>query len=271
MTDSILISFDVASEDIDDVIRGKGTFKKTAKAIKKLSENKLNVTIAYTVNAINVNDLPNLYELAKDLGVRQIMLGRFEDYDSARSFLIYDKKNVAIKLAELTKKNNTDYYILIKQSLLKVFDFLDFEVGRTLMDEYLENNPDRKQSPKCHKDQKFLISSKGDVYLCPNVMTETKEFCLGNLREKSFFSIWENRYNNVFFQNTCCEKSVCGNCKYLNICGSGCPASAFFKYGTPCAPDAFCNYAQELTKDQETKLEIKNGWKFNFKIVTLYS
>lgn len=258
MTDSIQISLDGASALIHDKIRGAGTFKKTTDAIMKLSK-KFNVAVAYTVNSININDLPNLYYLAKEIGFRHVMIGRFEDYDSTRSYLISDKKTAMIKLAELIKLNNINYYININQSMLKMFDFLDFEAGKKLLDEYLENNPDQNPKNKCHKDQKFMLSAKGDVYLCPNTMTENKEFCLGNLREKSFLNIWENRYNNVFFHNKRYEESVCGECKYLRICSSGCPASAFFKYGTPLAPDAFCNYGQELINSKESRMELKNG------------
>ena len=251
-TDFIQISLDGATEKIHDQIRGKGAFKKTTEAIKKLSTNNINVIVAYTVNSLNVNDLPSLYELGTELRIKQLMIGRFEDYNGERDFLIPDKNDVVVRLAELTEKNNKTQIFSLNQSVLKIFDFLDFTEGRTLLDKYIMiKEIPVTLNPKCHRDGYFTVFANGDVCLCPNIMTDSKEFCLGNLKKQTFYEIWGNRSNNLFFQNRCYEKSICGKCKYLKLCHAGCPATAFFKYGTTSAPSMHCNYAEELSEKEK--------------------
>lgn len=248
MTDCVQISIDGADEKMHDSIRGVNTYKKTIDAIKKLSKNNINVILAYTINSINVTNLENLYELCKNLKIKQLVLGRFESYKAEQDYLLPDKEEVFLNLAELTRKNIHKEF-LIRPTILKMYDFLDFSFGKELLNNYIRiSDVPKTPSLKCHKNNAITIFANGDVYLCPSVATRTKEFCLGNIRENNFYDIWMNKSNNLFFQKRCYEKSVCVNCEYLNICNSGCPANAFFKYGTINAPDMFCNYANCIKK-----------------------
>lgn len=251
MTDTVQISLDGASKDVHDNIRGNGTFKKTTEAIKKFSANNINVIVAYAVASLNVHELPMLYELGKELKIKQLSLGRFETYTEEQNYLIPDKKDVVIGLAELTEKNNSKPAFFIDQSILKLYSFLDFEEGCKLLDEYITNeNIPKRPKLKCHRNERITIYANGDVYLCPSLITDSKEFCLGSLKEKSFYEVWENRSNNVFFHARCHEISICKKCKYLNACNAGCPANAYFSYGTISAPDMYCNYAKKLIKKE---------------------
>lgn len=246
-TDVIQISLDGVNERTHDEIRGKGTFKKTIASIKKLTEVGINVIISYTVNSVNVKDLPAFYELGKDLKIKQVLLGRFEPNRFEHEYLVPDKKDVMIYLSKLLEKNNDDYAFYIQPSLLKIFSFLDFEEGQILLDDYVSRNkiPENIRL-SCHRNESIMIAANGDVYLCPSTRTETKEFSLGNIKNQSFEEIWKNRLNNVFFTNRCIEKSICKKCKYVTMCNSGCLANAYFKYGNISSPDSFCNYANVL-------------------------
>lgn len=251
-TDIVQISLDGVNEKTHDEIRGQGSFKKTIASIKKLSKSGINVVIAYTVNSVNVKDLPDFYELGKDLKIKQVLFGRFEPNRDEHEYLVPDKKDVIIYLSKLLEKNNANYAFYIQPSLLKIFSFLDFEEGKMLLDKYISRNEVPKNPRlKCQRDERIMIAANGDVYLCPSTRTVSKEFSLGNIRKQSFDEIWENRLNNVFFANKCIEKSICKKCKYITMCNSGCPANAYFKYGDISSPDSFCNYARILKNNTQ--------------------
>ena len=73
---------------------------------------------------------------------------------------------------------------------------------------------------------------------------------LGNLHEKDFYEIWENRFNTPYFQKRDISTTKCKNCKYIALCGTGCMASAYKKYGDINAAPAECTYYQEYLKEQ---------------------
>lgn len=253
-TDSLQVSLDGVSEDVHEKIRGKGTYKKTIKSIKRLTGNNINVEISYTVNSFNVIEIPELYELSNELKVKQISLGRFEPAYKEQNYLIPDKTDVIIALTgliEKIEKNTGTNLINLELSVLKTFSFLDFKEGRKLLDKYLaENNISDSPKLKCHRDDRITISAKGEVYLCPNAITDSNEFSLGNLKKQSFYEVWENRFENIFFKEKCYDKSICNKCSYLKLCDSGCPSNAYFKYGSISAPDSYCNYADKLKRSE---------------------
>lgn len=85
---------------------------------------------------------------------------------------------------------------------MDIFDFLKIAAGRKILDAYLEENKPKileNQCLSCHNHNKIVISAKGDVFLCS--MYESDDTTLGNLHEKDFYEIWENRFNTPYFQN----------------------------------------------------------------------
>ena len=68
--------------------------------------------------------------------------------------------------------------------------------------------------------------------------------------KKDFYEIWENRFNTPYFQKRDISTTKCKNCKYIALCGTGCMASAYKKYGDINAAPAECTYYQEYLKEQ---------------------
>ncbi|OGI07970.1 MAG: hypothetical protein A2Y40_06560 [Candidatus Margulisbacteria bacterium GWF2_35_9] len=76
----VRISLDGSNEEVNDFIRGDSTYKKIIKGIKKGIEYGLPITIAVTISKYNVDDLPNIIDLAKELDVKAV-----------HSYLLIDK------------------------------------------------------------------------------------------------------------------------------------------------------------------------------------
>jgi hypothetical protein len=68
---------------------------------------------------------------------------------------------------------------LIRVSIgnLTVCDFLNYESGIKLMDEYIKNKPIKNNvNLTCHRHNRFVLNADGNIYLCTD--TETDEMLL---------------------------------------------------------------------------------------------
>lgn len=254
--DILHISIDGALEEIHDEIRGKGNFRKTKEVIKAFTKEKFNVLLAYTITAVNVSTLSNLYELCNEIGVKSVLLGLYNDYIEPKEDLIPSYDNIVLNCAlliEKIKSNNSK--IFLDLSFLSPDFILNFAAGEQLLDEFMKKTPQKMNSLKCHNSERIAIMSNGDVYLCPSCQTTDKEYCMGNIREQLFKEIWDNRYKNIFFQDRILQKSMCKYCKYLSLCKCGCMVSSYFTYKTMDAPSAQCKYYKRLEEAHANNIQ----------------
>lgn len=254
-SDSIQVSLDGCTEKAHDKIRGKGNFQKTINGIKRLTDHNLNVSISYTMTSENLPETEGLYELCTNLKVRHISLGRFKVCSPEQAYLKPEADQTFIVISKLIDKLSDEKHINVKLTALKPFDFLNYKRGRELMDELLNtSNSICHKNLMCHRHEKVSICADGRMYLCPQ--TEQEELCLGDLRKKSFWEIWESRFDNVFFQERNLEKLVCRHCKYISLCNAGCPAEAYCKYDNINVPDGNCAYGEKLLEMYQNDGEI---------------
>ena len=247
--DTIQISIDGATPEVHDSIRGSGNFNKAKDAIKMLAQNNYNVILAYTLNAFNVSTTSYLYELCMELGVRNVIVGIYNDYIAPNADLFPKRDDILINCSELIKKTKlANANIFYDLTFLTPEFILNYEYGENLLDKYLENNTQNQSLLKCHHSERIAVMANGDVYLCPSCQTTNREFCLGNIRNQKFSDIWRKRYENVFFRTREFKKSVCTICKYLPICNGGCMVGSYFKYKTMDSPSADCQYCKKLEK-----------------------
>lgn len=246
-TDNIQISLDGASENTHDKTRGKGSFERTVQGIEHLAKQGFYISISYTVTTLNIDELPELYDLCKKLKVKKVMLGKFAVCSKEQAYLKPDIEKVFSSVAALIKKAQNNKSIYIDLPLLNVFDFLNYEKGEELLDNYLLNTKlTQCQNLMCHNHNRINVNWEGKIHLC--TVTETEELCLGNLKTQTFNEIWESRFNNIFFKERLLKNSVCKECNYVNLCHAGCPAAAYFHYGDINAPNGDCPYGKILMK-----------------------
>ncbi len=247
--DSMQVSLDGASSSVHDSTRGRGAFKKSIAGIRHLTQNKINVTISYTVTSENLAEIPALYDLGKELKIKSFYFNKFKACSENQVYLLPNVDEVFTYTSELIEKMRDDKSISLNFSNLKVWDFFNHDIGKKLLGEYMNSNDiPVPQNLMCHcKHESVTVSANGSLYLCSQA--EKDELCLGNLREKTFFEIWGKRFDNVFYQERCLDKSVCKKCEYIPICKAGCPANAYEKYNDINAPDGDCCYGKILLDD----------------------
>lgn len=245
--DTIQVSLDGAEKLTHDKIRGRGNFEKAINAIRFLTNENVNVIVSYTVMSNNIDEIPKLYELCKELKVKQIRINKFKACSETQTYLSPDLSKMFIQCSRLIDKIADDKCISLILNF-KAYDFLSFDSGKKLLNEHLKtNNTSIPQNLMCHNHGSLNVCADGKVYLCSN--TEQDDFCLGNLKEQSFLEVWDNRHNNIFFQERPLEKATCKNCEYIIFCNSGCPADAYEAYGDINCPDGNCFYGKFLMQE----------------------
>lgn len=92
-----------------------------------------------------------------------------------------------------------------------------------------------------------MVQCNGEVNPCMLLQVN-----LGNVREQSIVSIWENSPELAQLRQRESLKGECGDCRYKLTC-SGCRGRAYEETGDMMAPDAGCWIAHEVVDKQEKK------------------
>ena len=106
--DEINFSLDGSTAEINDHIRGKGSYKKVLDAIGQFQENNGNskpvLRLSFTITRTNLDDIPNYIKLAKNLGIRNINFSTLFEWNSNKEFwLKTDKKGVEQRLKKSSR------------------------------------------------------------------------------------------------------------------------------------------------------------------------
>ena len=250
-SDIIHISIDGADEKSHDYIRGNGTFNKTINAVKLLRKYNLPIQINTCLTSINAPTMQDIFSLSQKLGVNRLSISRFHVCNEQHRYLDLSPEDIVYYSYQVFQEMKKYPGIHASVKIADIFDFLRIEGGREILDAYLEKNPPKSlknQCLSCHNHNKIVISANGNVFLCSTY--EAEDTNLGNLYEQDFYEIWDNRFNTPYFQKRDLTTTKCKNCKYITLCGTGCLASAYKKYGDINYAPAECSYFEEYLKVQ---------------------
>jgi len=112
--DEVGVSLDGASSEINDKIRGIGTFKKILEAIKIIKTHRINLSLYFTLNKINLRDIENFLKLATFLKVERVRIteislrGRAIQYSNFLEIPSRVERNLEEQLIRILKKHFSD-------------------------------------------------------------------------------------------------------------------------------------------------------------------
>jgi radical SAM protein with 4Fe4S-binding SPASM domain len=234
------ISLDGSTAEMNDPIRGKGTFEKIIEGIKIAAESGLNPTVTTVVSAANAEDVPNVTRLLASLGIKNHHL------------LWVHQRGRALG-------GNGDYtlptYKLI--NILKKVRKVADEIGVTI-----DNFESLKEKLKSKKFTRFDLSnacweslcvySNGEVYPSAAFANFDGLSC-GNVKEKSLREIWQKSpVCQMFRSATVQKKTKCNNCYLKFMCGGGdiehsyFYSAATFGEGSAHGLDPYCDLYQDM-------------------------
>ncbi|MFH1322407.1 MAG: heme b synthase [Methanobacteriota archaeon] len=236
----VSISIDGSTKETHDIFRGEtGAFEAALRGIDILKNAGLSFQINTTITKRNLTEIPNIYELALELGASALHIfllvptGRGEEIESEEIppeeyervlNWFYDKsKTSRIQL----KATCAPHYFRIIRQRAKA------EGVRITK----ETHGLEAMTKGCLGGSGFcFVSSTGNVYPCGYLPA-----LAGNIRQKPFKMIWEK--SKVFndLRDTGKLKGKCGECEYRAICG-GCRARAYAQTGDYLDEEPYCMY-----------------------------
>src|SRR5215207_3720135 len=225
----VQISLDGATAEVNDYVRGPGSFDTAIKALANLREAGFkDAKISVVVTRQNVTQLDEFKALADEYGAT-LRLTRLRP--SGRGADVWDE------LHPLPEQQRVlyDWLMAHGEDVLTGDSFFHLAAfGQSLPGLNL-----------CGAGRVVcLIDPVGDVYACPFAIHET--FLAGNVREQGFAHVW--RESDLFLSLREPQAAgACGSCGMYDACRGGCMAAKFFT-GLPLAgPDPECVFGHGET------------------------
>ncbi len=238
----IQISLDGATPDVNDYVRGPGSYDTAITAMRNLRDAGFeNFKLSVVCTSQNIGQLDDFKAIADEYGA-QLRLTRLRP--SGRGAAVWDELHpTAAQQRELY-----DWLVAHQGEILTGDSFFHLSAyGQALPGLNL-----------CGAGRVVcLIDPVGDVYACPFAIHE--EFLAGNVRsEGGFQEVW--KHSELFTRLRQPQSGgACSSCQFFDTCKGGCMAAKFFT-GLPLdGPDPECVQGfgeTALTKLKERKAEL---------------
>ena len=218
----VQISLDGATAEINDAIRGAGSYRTAIEAMQHLFDAGMRgFKLSVVATRQNVGQLDEFEAISQRLGA-QLRITRLRP--SGRGADVWDELHPTLEqqreLYEWLKRRGDD--VLTGDSFFHLAPYGEALPGLNL----------------CGAGRVVcLIDPVGDVYACPFAIHE--EFLAGNVRKGGFAYIW--RSSELFHRLRTAEGGgACSSCQFFDACRGGCMAAKFFT-GLPMdGPDPEC-------------------------------
>jgi mycofactocin radical SAM maturase len=224
----VQVSLDGATPQVNDAIRGRGTFDRIISGIERLAGKNIPLSINTVVTSRNYFQLKRLKELAITYGAN-LRVSRFRPSGRARASWDSLRLNAA-QLKELSEWLNSEPDILTGDSFFSISQDGRRQLGLDMCG-------------ACKMT--CCIDPSGNVYPC--AFLQVNEFCGGNLRDKTLKDIWYKAPSFKYFRQL--EPESCRYCPRFEKCRGGCPAVAYFINQDLNTPDPECllNWSKEIS------------------------
>ncbi len=186
-TDVVNISIE-GPQEVNDSLRGPGSFQKAISALCNLNKNKIEATIASTVSQYNFRHLYTIAEIALQHKVTTL---KFQPFN-------------ALFMNDRTRES--DFFISIqqahalKQIMEKIIIFCQKTGIATNPQAYLQKIPLYLSKQSINGSAcgalwaSCPITSNGDIYPC--WVIKDKKQLIGNIKERQLFDLWDSAHHN---------------------------------------------------------------------------
>jgi len=201
---------------------------------------------------LNISDVANLIDLARDIGVSRFIHFNFIPAGRGKEITDLDlspsEREGLLKL--LYEKSKTSGIEVLSTAPQYARVVLQESEGYSVAPTHFYVGSGHKWGIQtlaefiggCGSGRLYCaIEPNGDVTPCVFI----PQFVVGNLREQRFLEIWNQ--NRIFsaFRNREGLKGACSDCKYKCVCG-GCRARSLGYFEDFTAPDVGCIYNQSI-------------------------
>ena len=253
---SIAISVDGVNAQTHDSFRGvSGAFEQTLKGIEACRNVGLPFQFNMVIRKETLSQLEDMLRLAVDSGANAaeffdlVAAGRAKQ-ECQEQVLSHDERKQAM---EWLAQAQEDCPIIIRVPACPMYPLLLKEKRiqpKRFPAEMLQRVPYYERGCAAGMPTGYvMVKSNGEVNPC--MLLQVK---LGNIREQSIISIWENSPVLAQLRRRELLKGECGYCLYRGTC-SGCRGRAYEETGDMMAADPGCWLAPELIKENKKQYE----------------
>ena len=226
------VSLESSHPEINDAIRGKGSFKKAVQGIKYLKGYNIPLRIQMTVNNLNYQDLENMVKFCLDLGADEISLNpqvycpTGNPFSASLSLGREEYFSAARIVAELKRKYSPKY----------VYSNIDAALGFLSPESKNDQTERRFHRCDCMLSQVTVLYN-GNVLPCPLM----RDQILGNLMETHLLDLSDvplsRKFKDLYNITVDEANDECRRCEWRYFCGGGCRGRAYMVTGDYMAPD----------------------------------
>jgi mycofactocin radical SAM maturase len=213
------VSLDGATEEVNDAIRGSGTYKRILDAMDNLAGEKVPFSINTVLTRLSFPQIEVLRGMAKSYG-GELRVSRFRPSGRGKQ----SKKDLGPSKAQLEA----------------FADWLEEHDQVRTGDSFFcltSERRRRKGLDMCGAAKMTCcVSPEGKVYPC--AFLQEKPFVAGDVRTHDFKVIWDD--SPVFERFRKLDVQSCMNCYRFDSCRGGCPAVAYHTYHDLSMPDPEC-------------------------------
>ncbi|PIC04055.1 hypothetical protein CS060_11675 [Anoxybacillus flavithermus] len=194
-----------------DFIRGvKGAFNRTVDNIGRMTEKRIPVSISFTMNDYNKDDLEGLIQLCRNLNCLGVSIGLTSNAGRAKT------NEIPLKVAR--------DFIDILQNFHRKYTTDDFYVGLDICEKKISKIMDNIAYPnKCGAGyHEIHIMANGEVTPCPAI----SNIILGDVKQNDIFEILDISNLRRIMGIPSPIRNICGDCQHYDTCGN-CIASMF--------------------------------------------
>jgi mycofactocin radical SAM maturase len=213
------VSLDGATLEVNDAIRGKGTYQKILYGMDCLATEGVPFSINTVLTRTNFSQLETLRKMASEYHA-ELRVSRFRPSGRGKTSKVY--------LGPTKDQLETFSTWLDEHDLVRTGDSFFCLTSE---------NRRRKGLDMCGASKMTCcISPMGQVYPCAFLQEEP--FLVGNIRDSSFKDLWDS--SPVFNRFRSLDVKSCMDCYRFDSCRGGCPAVAYHTFDDISMPDPEC-------------------------------
>jgi len=240
-------------EEINDRFRGvKGAFRSALKGIENCKKAGIKVGLRFTINKINVGEIPDLFKLIEENDIPRICFYH----------LVYAGRGSKLVEEDLTHEESRRAVDLIMDCTKKLHD-----QGKPKEVLTVDNHADgpyiylrlKKENPERAKEVLELLkmnegNNSGRGIGCISWDGEVhadqfwRHYSFGNVKDRPFSEIWTDTSDplmNKLKEKKKYAKGKCGTCRWLDICAGNFRVRSEAVTGDVWAPDPACYLTDE--------------------------
>lgn len=227
----IQVSLDGARQETHDFIRGEGSYKKTISGLMNLVKVGVQPCISMTLLKKNVNEIPEMANLAKKLEIKSLhfpvlqIKGRAKENEALIALGNEELVSTMMKIFELSKSG--DLQIGVEKNFRK-------KIERMQRADFCEAG--------CSS---VSVAADGKVYPCNGL--HENDFYAGTIRKQPLEDIWkESEVFKRFRSFSLVDIPECRTCEIRFFCGCGCHVDRYFACGKLDIPTPMCEVMKKI-------------------------